>query len=94
MAIGPPSLSVGHEADDPGAGVHDSGLSPDGERELPGQDDGDLLFGVVVCRGDGVGFEGDEVRDHGVGGHGAELEARDHGQRLESFDADEPSGRV
>ena len=58
-------------------GVHDPGLCPDRECELPEQDYCDLLLGVVVHRSDRIGLEGDEVRHHRIGGHGAKFEARD-----------------
>ena len=76
------------------AGVHDPRLSADGELQLAGEDDRDLLLGVVVRRGDRVGLEPHEVGHHRVGGHGPELEARDHDQRVEVVDADEPGRRV
>jgi len=74
--------------------MHHPGLVTDGERQLPGEDDRDLLLDVVMRRGRGARLEGDEVRHHGVGGDWPELQARNDGQRVEIADMDEAAGRV
>jgi hypothetical protein len=76
------------------AAVHDARLAADGERQLAGQHDRDLLLEVMVCRCDGVRLEPDEVRHHRLAVHRAELDPRDHDQRIEILDADEPRRRV